>query len=236
MQLIHAERSSDRTQEERSLMTLRALVQSSGADPSSVLEQLFVVVSRKDWRRLTDRAGGSMSFQDYLRAAQWKIEDARDFVEKSRHRCERPENFDPKIHEQMEHLRGEIDRLLPKIGSHGAFEGNRNAVKVRDEEPENEGSITTFVSSPPQRDASYYIRRLRRDAEADDNPRREQHRELYERVTRREISPNRAAIEAGYRPRMISIPADPVGAARCLARNFTAEQRQELARLLLEGE
>lgn len=58
--------------------------------------------------------------------------------------------------------------------------------------------------------------------------------ELYEQVCAGEMSANAAAIQAGFRKRMLSIPAEPAGAARAIRRHFTAGEIQELIDRLVE--
>ena len=57
------------------------------------------------------------------------------------------------------------------------------------------------------RGATYQMKRLRRDRP-----------DLFGRVVAGEMSPNAAAIEAGFRRRMISVPDDPELAAQTLRR------------------
>jgi hypothetical protein len=65
---------------------------------------------------------------------------------------------------------------------------------------------------------------------------REGRPDLHARVLARELSPHAAMIEAGFRRRSITIPADPEGAARRLRRHFRGEQLDELVRLLQDSD
>lgn len=60
--------------------------------------------------------------------------------------------------------------------------------------------------------ADYTVRRLKRDAP-----------ELAEQVIRGELSPNAAAIKAGFRQRKYQLPGDPVAAGRYLAQRVDRE-------------
>lgn len=69
------------------------------------------------------------------------------------------------------------------------------------------------------------LRRLRADAP-----------ELHERVLAGELTPHAAMIEAGFRPRTITIPIDPNTAADRIRRNFTPDQLAELIARLTAGD
>lgn len=56
--------------------------------------------------------------------------------------------------------------------------------------------------------------------------------DLHHRVLAHEISVNAAMVEAGFRPKTITIPVDPGRAARAIKRQFTQEQVEELVELL----
>jgi hypothetical protein len=61
---------------------------------------------------------------------------------------------------------------------------------------------------------------------------REKAPEIHARVLAGELSPHAGMIEAGFREKSITIPADPVAAARRLARHFSGDQLRELIRAL----
>lgn len=69
----------------------------------------------------------------------------------------------------------------------------------------------------------YTLARLRRD-----NP------ELAEQVEQGALSANAAAIQAGFRKPMLSIPKEPEGAARAIKRHFTASEIETLIDLLVQ--
>lgn len=59
--------------------------------------------------------------------------------------------------------------------------------------------------------------------------------ELYEEVKAGRLSPHGAAVKAGIRDRTISIPVDPLKAARSIRRNFTPDQIEDLIAALREA-
>jgi len=65
--------------------------------------------------------------------------------------------------------------------------------------------------------APYTIRRLKRDRP-----------ELAEQVIRGELSPNAAAIKAGFRKKTITVPLDVDRAARALLKHFTADEIEQI--------
>jgi hypothetical protein len=58
--------------------------------------------------------------------------------------------------------------------------------------------------------------------------------DLHARVLAKEISAHAAMVEAGFRPKTLTVPATPDGAARILRRHFDAAGIAELVRLLTE--
>jgi hypothetical protein len=62
------------------------------------------------------------------------------------------------------------------------------------------------------------IRRLRKDRP-----------DLYARVMAGELSPHAAAVAAGFRRKVISVPLDPERAAAALKRHFSPEERAVIA-------
>lgn len=78
------------------------------------------------------------------------------------------------------------------------------------------------VPAPAGNSQERALRRLRKDAP-----------DYHARVVAGEMSPHRAMVEAGFRPRAVSInPAQPASVARILHREMNVEQRAELIRLL----
>lgn len=75
----------------------------------------------------------------------------------------------------------------------------------------------------PGRGSTYDVRRLRRDRP-----------DLAERVERREMSANAAAIEAGFRPKKISVPVTrPEAVARSLLKYMSADDIAKLVATLI---
>lgn len=68
---------------------------------------------------------------------------------------------------------------------------------------------------------SYTVHRLERERP-----------DLYEQVLTGDITPNAAAIEAGFRSKTLTIPTDPERAARTIARHFSCDDIQTLIQLL----
>ncbi len=68
-------------------------------------------------------------------------------------------------------------------------------------------------------DPTYILRRLKRD-----------HPELAEKVVSGEMSANAAAIEAGFRKKTITVPADLDGATDALIKRFGADALYEMVR------
>ena len=74
------------------------------------------------------------------------------------------------------------------------------------------------INKPAQGNSSEQaVARLRRD-----------HPELYAKVETGEMSPNAAAVKAGFRTRTITVPLDPTRAAATLRRQFKGEDFQRL--------
>ncbi len=99
-----------------------------------------------------------------------------------------------------------LEMALPAAGNVGAPEGNRNAAKSE----ENKGSITT-IASAKDRGRKYVISRLKRDRP-----------ELAQKVISGEMTANEAAIEAGFRKRMVSMPADPAELIKAMQKRLKA--------------
>ena len=59
--------------------------------------------------------------------------------------------------------------------------------------------------------------------------------DIHARVIAGKLSPHAGMVEAGLRPRTVSIPLDPEKAAQYLRRHFSAVERQELIRHLLSN-
>ncbi len=60
--------------------------------------------------------------------------------------------------------------------------------------------------------------------------------DLYEKVKVGEISPSKAMVEAGFKPRVFQVPEDPARAAHILRKHFTGDAFRALVRELTEGD
>jgi hypothetical protein len=100
----------------------------------------------------------------------------------------------------------------------GAPEGNKNACKEKTE-AENKPSNRSIVSGGTN--IPYTLARLQRDAP-----------ELAEMVIKGEISPNAAAIQAGFRKRMLSVPVGDIFATvRAITKHY---EPSDLIKVLMD--
>jgi hypothetical protein len=104
----------------------------------------------------------------------------------------------------------------------GAPAGNRNAAKTTDNNINN--CFSTERESPTGTSRAAALRKLRKSAP-----------ELHAQVIAGELSPHAAMVQAGFRKPMLSIPADPDGAAAALRRNCDAAFIARLVELLQRG-
>jgi hypothetical protein len=168
------------------------------------------------------RAHAAIQFPDDCRGLLLIVEETV-----SERVCERlgfksPDDFyQRELHMAPEHVRIAHDWLLanpgksvgwdeiPALAGHG---GDRKSA-------DQDGNANL---KPSSNDAEYVVRRLKRD-----NP------ELADQVVRGELSPNAAAIKAGFRKRTVRVPLDPNTWAEATLRHFTPEQAYAIARVLL---
>lgn len=94
--------------------------------------------------------------------------------------------------------------------AHGGNHNPKGRNQYSDNSESGQGSVTTLTTQ--DRGANYNIRRLNRD-----NP------ELANRVMAGELSPDAAAVEAGFRKRRFRLPDDPYAAGRYLAERVDRE-------------
>jgi hypothetical protein len=216
------------TEEEDRYQRFRVLLQQTGGDPSSILMLLATIVRNKDWRRLTDRHQGGLTFLGYFQELGWSKSDLLGFVETMHHKHERPPKLRTEIREEMEELRRQVrDLANPPLLPFGGTPGNRNAVKepeVPVSPPQENGVAngTPVSRSKGSNQSTYITSRLKRDAPA-----------LAEKVICGEITPRAAAIEAGFLKPEFSIPIEPQGAARRILNRFRGEPLLELIRVLV---
>lgn len=102
-------------------------------------------------------------------------------------------------------------------GCKGKDEGINNDNVMIDSQPEQKASQGNSIE--------YTLRRLRKD-----------HPELHEKVLSNEMSPNQAAIEAGFRKKTVTITVDVEAIARKLTSSLNQEQITQLIELLQKGE
>lgn len=90
---------------------------------------------------------------------------------------------------------------------------------------EGDDNVNTFkISRPLGNSSEQALRKLRKDRP-----------DLHEQVLAGNLSPHRAMVEAGFRPKTFTIRPDPPSAAQTIARHMTPDQVRELARLLVES-
>lgn len=107
---------------------------------------------------------------------------------------------------------GQFLKDLPELKDRGGQEGNQNAVKGKPQEERNELRNTKFVFE--SQTAAYTLARLHRD-----------HPELAKQVEAGELTPNAAAIQAGFRRKMITVPVGDLPATvRALLRHYDVHE------------
>ena len=116
-----------------------------------------------------------------------------------------------------------IDESTPRTEEGKFSSHNRDIVTVMDED-----SPTTIPrprdysrAAPTGHSVSYALRRLERDRRA-----------LYERVLAGELSAYRAMVLAGFKAAQITLPLNPVAAARLLRKHFKGGDMAALLRFL----
>lgn len=224
---------TDYSVEEDRLFRLRAMMEGHGADPSCILDTLYLAIIGKDWRKIPDGHGGSISYREYLKRIDWTPEDLRDFVDRSVHKREKPPYSDSEVIARMADLRKLTLELIPPALKVGAPEGNQNAAKDQVNKSGN-----TRIDSRSDNTVDAILGRLARDAsEANpDEDDRKTKAALRERVINEEISPHRAAVDAGYRRPPIQVSSvDPVKAAKKLLEHYRGEKLRFLIDALSEG-
>jgi hypothetical protein len=224
------------TEEEDRYQRFRVLLQQTGGDPSSILMLLATIVRNKDWRRLTDRHQGGLTFLGYFQELGWSKSDLLGFVETMHHKHERPPKLRPEIREEMEELRRQVRDLAnppllplgPPLGSRNNPSGVQKPDKAADREveapfePNVANSNIRSGKKQGSTQTTYITSRLKRDAPA-----------LAEKVICGEITPRAAAIKAGFLKPEFSIPIEPQGAARRILNRFRGEPLLELIRVLV---
>jgi hypothetical protein len=191
---------------------------------NTIPKLILRIISEESWREWIVPETGVM-------VKRWKMNtaDFREFIE-----APRPEGCQTPVH-VMERLIRDTPAWEPYLrltrGKPGAPEGNQNAVK--EEGGTNRNNITdcfpatiplsTDVPRPVRvrnyereskqgTSVSYTLRRLENNRP-----------DLLDRVKAGEISPNAAAVKAGFRDEAITIPKDPLKASRRLLKHFEGD-------------
>lgn len=105
----------------------------------------------------------------------------------------------------------------------GGQEGNTNNRFSQDDDTNNDNVMIRSPDTKASQGNSieYTLRRLRKD-----------HPELHEKVLANEMSPNAAAIEAGFRKRTVTVTLEVDAIARVIKKHLSLEQRITLAALI----
>ena len=179
-------------------MLLRDSVRRDGLNPRSFFRLLGHAMESKAWKHLPD---GAVTFLQFIERAGFTEDSLRAALKM---RAEQ-EDIAPEEHQQFEQIRKAALRELVKaqpLPKPGEIGGGR-------------GRVDNIKSAEGGSSESYTRRRLARD-----------HPDLYERVATGELSPHRAAVEAGFRPRTATVRLD--GAERAIALLLKHFSREEL--------
>lgn len=199
--------------------SLQRLVRSGRHEMENLPEYIKILVREDAWReRYSEVLGRMVTFSRFADFVAADIPDGLGTDIETVKKLIRDDND----------ARNAIDRAMAnKVGS--------NQYTVPDNNIHRQGRR----ESPTGTSAYAAIRRLRKHALDPETGEilDERIHGLYERVLSGEISPNAAAIEAGFRKRMISIPVeDAERAARSIRANMPPEVVNKLASLLRGGE
>lgn len=185
------------SQEERLMRSLSVETTRRGADPSLFLDLLADAVEIRAWERLPSKTFVGFIEQPYPNGIGSTVDTVRTMM-RLRHRHE---GMDPGVDGRMRDLRQEVINLLnPKQAANGEIGRGR-------------GSLDNIKANPGGTDPDYALRRLKRD-----NP------ELAQRVLTGELSAHAAAVQAGFRPRTITVPLDPEKMARAIRRRLSDDE------------
>jgi len=199
--------NTDLSAEERLVRGLSVETETNGADPSLFLVLLADAVEIKAWERLPAKTFLAFITEPYPRG----IGSTRDTIETMMRLKHRHEGMDPAVDKRMADLRRKVcDELNSAEEKHG---GDRRS-------EEYQGDNVTLKRDRGN-DPDYAIRRLKRD-----NP------DLAQRVLKGEISAHAAAVQAGFRPRTITVPLDPEKMARAIRRRLSDDELDVLLEAL----
>jgi hypothetical protein len=192
------------SEEERVVLALHVSAQADGGTPGQFLEMLAYITQDQTWKKR------GQSLREMLEAppphgAGVKADDVLRLIEFTHPH----ETNNRAKHKTLEDMRRVVRSEL-----HEAASAPGRPAK---------GNNITFSSEQRGTSEDYTLRRLRRDRP-----------DLVERVFEGELSANAAAIEAGFRDKAITIPFNPEGAARALARKFTIDELHRLVELLAD--
>lgn len=194
--------SYTRTPEEELRSRLHTHLQQDGGNPSQLLEMLDLAVSKEVWK------DSGMSFRQFIETAYgdgglgWSIENLKSVL-KLKHRYEYAGGRDDLVERLALMRQTVVDLLNEPINPNGTNQHSERVLRCNTLDPTEEARGNS---------ADYTIRRLKRD-----NP------ELAKRVVAGELSPNAAAIEAGFRKRTYHLPSDAEAAGRYLAERVDEE-------------
>lgn len=192
------------SEEERLIVALHVFAQSDGGTPGQFLDTLAYITQDRTWEKQGVTLRAMLETPP-PHGAGIKANDVLRLIQFTHPH----ETNNQAKHRALEKMRGVVrDELHEALGEHG---GDRT---------EEQGNNITL----DQRGTSetYTIRRLRRDRP-----------DLADKVIAGELSANAAAKQAGFRRKMLQIPADVDDAASALRRHFTADERAQLAELLV---
>ena len=129
------------------------------------------------------------------------------------------------------HILNLVDQDIQKAHPHGGARTKNqeiDSISCTNDMPEG-GECDSHcppIGTPNNNSTQGIIRRLRKEGK----------NELLTKLLNHKVTPNEAAIMAGYRPRRFSISGEnPVSAARTILKNTPPEFVTELIRLLLKG-
>ncbi len=186
----------------------------SGGNLDLYLEVLSDAVEDRVWEKLFPHPSlEETSFSLFLRGLGMDARDIRAVLHvKHTHEApiftdERSERLKARLREMRKDLGKEIRKAEPELGEHGDIGNGRSRVDII--------NSTTQGGTDP----TYVLRRLKRD-----------HKDLAEKVVSGEMSANAAAIEAGFRKKTITVPADLDGATDALVKRFGADALYEMVR------
>ena len=214
-QTVSVGRYSSPEESRRQMLSVR--LTQDGRNASLILDLISDVVEHEDWTRLTDRDSKPLTFRKYVEMPYeqggigWQVDNLQKVILLT-HDNARPGRENPETVGRIAAMRAKVTDLLnPAANTHGS-----NQLVGHDNVMSSTVTDTGFGNSP-----EYAIRRLKRD-----DP------ELAQRVIRGELSPHAAAIQAGFRRKTITVPVEVAAAARAIAKHFTSDERNEIARLI----